>query len=248
MKEGCGRCLNREEIKCIAMCTMLLSHAAVVFLKAPAWLYTCCVDLGYFTMLALCYFLVEGYRHTGSVKAYGGRLLVFAVLAEVPFRLAFPGREVLGMHELNAMWTIFLCFLLILVMDRQRNEAYRVCMVLGIIFASSVCDWGVLAPLFTLFFMRAGGRWERERKAFLLSVGLFGAHGFLDRLGRTAPAENLLQTGMSMAGMGLAAVCILYFYNGKRAQRGRTFFKWFFYLFYPAHLLVLGILRLAGEM
>lgn len=37
---------------------------------------------------------------------------------------------------------------------------------------------------------------------------------------------------------------ILYLYNGKRAVRGRTFYKWFFYAFYPTHLLILGLLRL----
>ena len=38
---------------------------------------------------------------------------------------------------------------------------------------------------------------------------------------------------------------ILYLYNGQRAGHGRTFYKWFFYAFYPAHLLMLGLLRLA---
>ena len=43
----------------------------------------------------------------------------------------------------------------------------------------------------------------------------------------------------------VSAFVILYMYNGRRAARGRTFYKWFFYAFYPAHLLVLGLLRLA---
>ena len=43
----------------------------------------------------------------------------------------------------------------------------------------------------------------------------------------------------------ISAFVILYLYNGRRAARGRTFYKWFFYAFYPAHLLVLGLLRLA---
>ena len=45
-----------------------------------------------------------------------------------------------------------------------------------------------------------------------------------------------------MAGILLAGIVIVYFYNGKRAERGRNFSKWFFYLFYPVHLLELGII------
>lgn len=43
----------------------------------------------------------------------------------------------------------------------------------------------------------------------------------------------------------VSAFVILYLYNGRHAARGRTFYKWFFYAFYPSHLLVLGLLRLA---
>ena len=43
----------------------------------------------------------------------------------------------------------------------------------------------------------------------------------------------------------VSAFVILYLYNGRRAARGRTFYKWFFYAFYPSHLLVLELLRLA---
>ena len=43
----------------------------------------------------------------------------------------------------------------------------------------------------------------------------------------------------------VSAFVILYLYNGRRAARGRTFYKWSSYAFYPSHLLVLGLLRLA---
>ena len=51
-------------------------------------------------------------------------------------------------------------------------------------------------------------------------------------------------TLLCIVGMGMAAVCIVFFYNGKRIEKGKVFSKWFFYLFYPVHLLILGILRL----
>ena len=47
------------------------------------------------------------------------------------------------------------------------------------------------------------------------------------------------------ARVALAAAAILCLYNGRRAEHGQRFSKWFFYWFYPAHLLALGLLRLA---
>ena len=37
-------------------------------------------------------------------------------------------------------------------------------------------------------------------------------------------------------------VAVLYLYNGRRAAHGRRFAQWFFYWFYPVHLLILGLL------
>ncbi|WP_242958106.1 TraX family protein [Faecalibacterium sp. An121] len=40
-------------------------------------------------------------------------------------------------------------------------------------------------------------------------------------------------------------MAVLYLYNGRRAAHGRRFAQWFFYWFYPLHLLALGLLRVA---
>ena len=45
-----------------------------------------------------------------------------------------------------------------------------------------------------------------------------------------------------------AGFIILYLYNGQRTGGGRSFSKWFFYTFYPAHLLVLGLIRILSEI
>lgn len=47
----------------------------------------------------------------------------------------------------------------------------------------------------------------------------------------------------SMLGIALAGIAIIYFYNGKRMNKGKKFSKWFFYFFYPVHLFILGLIR-----
>ena len=59
------------------------------------------------------------------------------------------------------------------------------------------------------------------------------------------PAGQLWEAVGCAVPILVSAFVILYLYNGRRAARGRTFYKWFFYAFYPSHLLVLGLLRLA---
>lgn len=57
---------------------------------------------------------------------------------------------------------------------------------------------------------------------------------------RGIPCEQIFL--LDMAGIALAGACIMCLYNGERMESGRTFSKWFFYLFYPAHLTVLALL------
>lgn len=52
--------------------------------------------------------------------------------------------------------------------------------------------------------------------------------------------------GALCSGIGIlaAGAAVLVFYNGERAKRGQTFSKWFFYLFYPGHLVILYLIKM----
>lgn len=236
--------LSRDAIKYLAMFAMLLNHIANVFLTPQTFLYELFVDIGYFTAITMCYFLVEGYDYTHSKKAYALRLFWFGVISELPYCLAFTGDGVLGFCGLNMIFTLLICFGIVHSMRQMEDTAYRRILILCLILLTAVCDWGILAPVFTVLFVQAKGSKEKERRAWCVSVCLFLLFELLDGMEQFALGKNLLYSLRAGMGLVLAGICINFFYNGKRMEKGKAFSKWFFYIFYPAHLLVLGLLRI----
>ena len=246
--------MNRDTIKYIAMFTMLLNHIANVFLTPGTLLFEVVVDVGYFTAITMCYFLVEGYGYTHSKEKYGKRLFLFAVLSQIPFNLAFTEEGVIQFTGMNMIFTLFLCFLILYVREKIPTGRQTAC-IWGLAAISLCSDWALLAPIFTIWFANAAqsmsgaeengeklcrkNLWPVFGKAMLL-FGLISCAGNADIMPLW---KNLLCSAGAVFGILLSGICIIYFYNGKRAKSHRTFSKWFFYLFYPIHLLVLGMLR-----
>lgn len=233
--------MSRDSIKYIAMLAMLLNHIGHIFLEAP--LSTVFIDIGYFTAITMCCFLVEGYRYTRSPKRYALRLLIFALLSQIPYSLAFTKGRILEFDGCNVLFNLLLCFIMIHVFCTYNNTEIRLCTVFILTGLSSFCDWSVLAPVFTLLFLWAGQERKRQKEAWLYAVLAFGFFEILGKTGTEPFWRNLMLTLGAMAGPAAAGCCILFAYNGKRIKRFRRFSQWFFYLFYPVHLLILGLLR-----
>ena len=232
--------MNRDTIKYIAMVTMLLNHIATIFMEPGTLWYEVLVNIGYFTAVTMCYFLVEGFRYTRSVKAYQNRILIFAVLSQFAFYLAFPEYGTV----LNMMFTLYLCSWIVEVMRTVEQPGTRGLAVGALIFLTMFCDWPVLAGVYTVLFVWAGEEEQRKKTAYLVSALLLGCSTFLANQGILGDGMALLTAAGSVAAVLASGVCVLHFYNGKQAEKGRTFSKWFFYAFYPGHLLVLGLIRM----
>ena len=227
------RILNRDVIKYIAMFTMLLNHISHMFLDEGSMTAFVFEYAGYFTAPTMCYFLVEGYAYTRSKKRYGLRLLGFALLSQIPYMLAFR------FGNLNMLYTLLCCFLILVVREKAPGWGLATTLSICLTLATVVGDWALIAPVFTIMFYDSRGERRRIIRGYIVGYAFFAfmmIQTYLFAPFYTFTVPEAIACGLlSGAGVVVSAIVVLFLYNGKRAKRGRTFSKWFFYLFYPGH-------------
>ena len=231
--------LNRDVIKYAAVFAMLLNHMAHVFLREGSWEYEICVAVGYFTAVTMCYFLVEGYQYTRSKKKYGQRLLLFAMISQVPYQAA------LGIRQLNMLFTLLFCFLILVCLEYNQDSAERSVCVCLLAAATCICDWGGLAAAFTVLFAQAYGSRRKLLYAYGVDYLLFSLVSAVEYAKKLSWALAVPRGLLEGVGIPVSGVVIVFFYSGKRTGTGGRFSKWFFYVFYPMHLFALWVINIS---
>lgn len=165
----------------------------------------------------LCFFIGEGLRHTRSPRRYLLRLTGFALLSELPFDLAFYGGIEWG-HQ-NVYFTLALGLLALWAIQSRGMEGWLLALTAALAAELLGCDYGMYGVLLILLL----DRFHRARSEQLAGAALL----------------NLAFFGLQTQTLSLIALPLLWLYNGKRGRDDRRLF----YLYYPAHLCVLGILR-----
>lgn len=158
--------LTRDAIKYLAIFTMLLNHIANVLLPENTILWEVFIDIGYFTAITMCYFLVEGFYYTHSRRKYGERLLIFAGISQVPYMIAF------GNSQLNMIFTLFICFMILVVQERMMASKWRIPLLILLLLLSVCSDWAILAPVFTIWFHESWGNRKRMITAYGVGAAL----------------------------------------------------------------------------
>ena len=210
------QCLDSFQLKCIAIVSMALDHTGAVLYPSQIWL-RC---LGRIAFPIFCFLIVEGFFHTHDVRRYMGRLGVFALISEIPYDLAFRGVPLEYAHQ-NVFFTLLIGISMMVLLERNREWPVKavillLAMWLAVLIRSDYNFRGVL--LIFVFYIFHESRW--------LAVTAGGLWNFL--------YQGVIQK------YGVLSVLPLALYNGERGRK----MKYFFYIFYPAHLLLLyGISR-----
>ncbi len=234
--------MNRDLIKLIAALLMVFNHIAYVFLERGTLLFGIFRGLGHITCITMCWFLVEGYRYTKDLRKYLVRMAVFAAIAQIPFTLAFHFRT--G----NILVNLLLCLLLMAVLDGRgpaflQDPLARKALAAVLFIPSVFLDWGPFAPFFVIMFRKAQGGRITAVRAWAACILASGYLFLTEDLSYVPFVPALAGALYGMAMQALGGLLVLKFYNGQRAERGRKFFQWFFYVFYPLHLLILVLVR-----
>lgn len=231
--------LSGNALKLIAIGAMTLDY--LVWTVAPGydriWWVLLCHALGRITAPIMWFFIAEGFHHTRSVRRYAVRLFVFALLSHFPYTFCFgldsvPLRSGI-FNQTGVMWALAWGLILLWICKAPHVPQWgKFVAIFGACILAFPADWSCVASMAVLFMGMERGDLRKQMLWMLLWSAVYGAVYvvFLDWV------YGLLQLATCLS------IPLIACYDGTRGKQ-----KWvgkLFYLYYPAHLVTFGLLRL----
>lgn len=214
---------SSSTLKMIAVITMFIDHfgyTVVYWSDGQGQYYQLCRDIGRIAFPIYCFLLVEGFFYTRSRLRYTVNLLIFGILSEIPFNLALGAAVRLPGYQ-NVFFTLSCGLLAIWGMEKIR-EKHILLMVLP-----------AAAGMAAAYLLHT----DYDFKGVLLIVILY--------LFREQPVPRFFCGALCLywEWKAIFAWIPITLYNKKRGWMSGPVLKYLFYVFYPAHLLLLAYLR-----
>lgn len=215
--------LSGDQLKVIALISMTIDHVGYAIFPGCAILRI----IGRIAFVLYAFLLAEGCRHTHSMRTYIGRLAMFALISEIPFTLMVANRLFLWGRQ-NVFFTLFYAACSI-------GAARWVCSRIGAGKGRVLALFPLLVGMLLARAFRSDYSW-----AGVLTVYVFyylNGHLLLQLF---AVLALRLRQGWLQA-CGVAAFVPITLYIGEKGQ-APSWFKWVFYVYYPAHLFVIWLI------
>lgn len=211
---------------------MFADHAGLALFPSVG-LFRC---VGRVSFPIYCFLLAQGFAHTRDVRAYGRRLLLLAILSEIPFDLLIFGRAACGAEQ-NVLFSLLLGLMALYAAQTLRGRPVQAAIVnLTLCMAAMAArvSYGWLAIALCLCVFYAG---ESRVRLSLSMAGVLLLYTL-----------SLALSGVTKSWV-LTSLCSLFsllpivLYNGRRGVRNPVF-TFLFYAAYPLHLLALVAIRM----
>lgn len=218
---------DSTQLKIIAIICMVIDHGTWTFLPKGAFPVSTSIlhFIGRLTFPILCFFIAEGYRKSSNVPKYMLRLFILGVVSAVPFYMLFA--TVCG-FLLTTIFTLFFGLCSLYLAGKTENKLLKGVIVIFFMVISIIADGGVSGVLLIYIF----GTVENRKKSLIYGLVAINLIDLVMTIlfGQAINSELIL----SIVGT-FVTYPLLIQYNG---QRGRSI-KYFFYVFYPLHIIVL---------
>lgn len=232
--------ITGSTLKMIAIITMFIDHAAAIILERMLWAqnFSSMAIFGIYQVMRLigrlgfpifCFLLIEGFCHTRNVKKYAGRLFLFALISEIPFDLGFAGNPFYWQYQ-NVFFTLFIGLLVLIGFRFVEGQTAWNKIVKAVLHVPVLAAGMFVADLLMTDYSGMG----------VLAIAVMYLFRRSRRLEMGAGCTVLTIMSLSEITAFLAMIPVG-IYNGKRGWN----LKWVFYVFYPAHILLLYIIAYA---
>lgn len=246
-EKGIGKYINLEKwglssfgLKIIAVVTMFIDHLGVSLLDNQQTAYMIARGIGRISFPIFAFVLVEGFYYTHDRIKHGILLGIFALISEIPYDMLYG--SFFNLNQQNVLFTLFIGYMMIWALD--SISMYRVSYSENILKKIGA---GRLNTILELLVMLIG-----FAAAYLLNCSYAYAGVMLIlcfyvfrkyHIGRVVVnmVFNMGMFGYGLQWLGAFSIIPIAFYNEKP---GKYQWKYFFYIFYPVHILILIVLKI----
>lgn len=214
--------LSASALKLIAMCSMLTDHIGIMLVGTELnhAVYYAFRGIGRLAFPIFCFLLVEGFVHTRSQVRYILRILLTALISEIPYDLLNFG-NLINMTHNNILFTFVIALGMLFLISKCVNKGTK-----GLLLTFGIVT---LAAALAIV-LNTEYSW---RCIFIVAVFYIARSNFIMR-NITVAVVLLIDTTIT----GIMALCSLIPVNGYNGEKGRIP-NWVAYVFYPIHMIVL---------
>lgn len=169
--------------------------------------------IGRFSFPIFAYQIAVGYRYTSNIKNYALRLSLFGLISQWPYNLLYDG--------LNIFFTL-LCGLMVIYIYEKVDRLLSICLIVLTVMVP--LDYGVYG---------------------VVSIFLF--HVFMDKK-KSMAGVQIITTGVyclfnnPLQLFSILSQLLISFWKNTPKKKSNMFVKYFYYAFYPSHLLILHLI------
>ncbi len=217
-------------LKIIGVMTMLIDHIGDAILGKFSFFNL----IGRIAFPIFAFQSVQGYIHTKNFKKHMMKLLIFACISQIPFALFLS--TFTTEFALNIFFTFFLGLFSLFMYDKCKNKVigFLFVIITSIIGELIHVDYGAFGILLIFIFYL----FKDKKLQMAISTIILCFSKYIPNI---IEAPSLYLHYLSCGLFTSLSFIFILFYNKKQGPKA----KYFFYIFYPLHLLILYIIHMA---